>query len=286
MLAAILVFSEAGVFAMGRVQKVPMKTLDHIDITDGEYLHYGYYSGGEKSSDTYFVTKKETGSNGNLLLRVYSITEDVSGGKKIPDKYTDWPTFYLIDPVRGSTIESRFQNQYSSSTDNDTNSLKNDPYKGLISSHYQLFQDPGYVEYISKVRKGKEITENRCRINLKGNFPTFDANSFFFLPVRVMDIAGGGIMYLVAPELLKEPLPFFFKSEAEESVKVKAGIFDSHRLVVMAGDPFLGAVGEPILKKAAFWVDKKKRITVKIQFAFGFGTMELEEISNVSTSTK
>jgi hypothetical protein len=213
---------------------------------------------------------------------VYSVTEEISGGKKKPDKYTDWPTFYLIDPALGFMIESRYQNQYTFDTNSNLKESE-DLYRGLVSSHYQLYPDRGYVEYISKIKKNGEITENKYRINLRGNFPTWDANSFFFLPIRVMDTAGGGILYMVFPEVGKEPFPFFFKSEAEEPVKVKAGIFKTHRLVVMAGDPFLARLAEPILKKAAFWVDDSKRITVKIQFAWGLGVEELEEISNVKT---
>lgn len=278
---AALLFTAVSVYSMaGKVEKIPMKINTAVNIPDGEFLHYGYYDGGEKKSDLYMVTINETNGKGELMYRVYSISVKFPSDKKIPKKYTDWPSFSVIDPRQGLTIESLFS---------DTNVIESDPgspYSGLIYSHYQLLGDMGYVEYRSKIIKDNKLKESKTRVNLIRNFPTWDGTSFFYFPARLMDIRGGGIMYIVSPEFMKDPMPFSFNYKAKETIRVKAGEFNTYKVITVSGDPFLGKLAEPVLKKAAFWIDESTGITVKIQYAFGYGVEEVEEISNVNIKRK
>ncbi len=89
-----------------KIEKIPMKTYGDTVIPDGEFLHYIVYFGGEKDSDYYYVTRKETDENGALYYRIYYIAIPVTEGKKPPENYSNWPSTFMIDPARGSLIES------------------------------------------------------------------------------------------------------------------------------------------------------------------------------------
>lgn len=103
----LLTFCISFTFSMGgKIQIVPMKTNTAIDIPDGEFLHYGYYNGGEKVSDSYQVTRKATNGNGGFFYRIYMDFIPVSSGRKFPENYKNSPVSVLIDPVRGQTLES------------------------------------------------------------------------------------------------------------------------------------------------------------------------------------
>ncbi|MGA2140981.1 MAG: DUF3108 domain-containing protein [Brevinematales bacterium] len=261
-------------------QRVPMKVSLKTDIRDGEYLKYGYYLSGEKQSETCMVTRKETGSNGDLLYRVYMAETEIPGGRKIPGNYLNWPSYYLIDPSHGCVLESVFiwnTNDIAFKT-----KAQDIPYSSLIYSCYQLHMKEGYVKYVSRSMKNTEIIERNYRVDVKADYPVWDGISFFYFPSRMMDIRGGGTMYIVTPEFLKDATPFSLKYKSREKVVTKAGDFSTFKVSVITDDPFLERLAEPILKKASFWVeDSPRKLTVRIQFAFGGGVVELEEISNV-----
>lgn len=260
----------------GKIQKIPMKTYPNIDIPDGEFLHYGYYNGGEKESDYYMVTKKITNEKGKLLYCTYSLERPLSGNIKPAKKYTEWPSYILIDPEQGE-IESELNNNNTNSNDPDSSN----PYYNIVYTHYQMYTDKGYVEYISRVKNKKELTESRYRVNITPGFPYWDGPSFFYFPARFMDIRSQGTMFLITPEYLKDPMPFSFKYEADETIRTKAGTFHTKKLSVVTGDPFISKLSEPLLKRFATWIeDSDRRLAVKVQIAYG-GELVLEEISNV-----
>ena len=257
-----------------------MKVSLNTDIPDGEYLKYGYYLGGEKASETCMITRKETNDKGELLYRVYMAETEFPGGRKIPGNYMNWPSYYLIDPTRGSVLESVFKwntNDIAFKT-----KAQDIPYSSLVYSIYQFHIKEGYVEYMSRSMKNSELIERNYRVNVKADYPVWDGISFFYFPSRLMDIRGGGTMYIVTPEFLKEATPFSLIYRSKEKVVTKAGNFNTFKVSIITDDPFLERLAEPILKKASFWVeDSGMRLTVKVQFAFGGGVVELEEISNV-----
>ncbi len=263
------------VFTMGSKQLVPMKTYSVIGIPDGEFLHYGIYIGDEKSSDLYMVAKKVTDGNGKLFYLVYSDEITVSGEKKLPENYSNWPSFYLVDPARGSLIEAKVS--YST---NDFQGNSPDDLKGMIYSHYQLYLNEGYVEYRSKKVKDNKTNEYKNRVRINPDFPSWDGNSAGYLSMRFMDVSSPGIMYIISPGGLKDPIPFTYRYVAKETMLTKVGKFRVNRAKTVLGDPFLGKLMEPILKKADLWFeDSDRRLLVKVD---GFGqVLVLEEISNV-----
>ncbi len=276
LISVLIIISTVSCANLGK-QKLPAKVYPVVNVSDGEYLVYGYYVGGEKSSESYMVTKKETGKNGELFYKVYGVQAKSPADRKIPDNYKEWPSFYIIDPWQGSVIEAVYSIKTSDIKDIDPAN----PYSSLIYSHYKLHRDSGYVEYTSKSLKNKELIEKNYRVNIKKDYPVCDANSTFYFPTRFLDVRNGGILYMVSPEFLKDPVPFSFKYESRETIRTKAGQFAAIKGAVVSGDPFIGQLVGPLLKKFAIWYeDSDRRLTVKIQLAYG-GYMELEEISNV-----
>ena len=254
----------------GNTRKMPMKPYRVINIPDGEYLHYSYYFGGEKSLDNYMVTKKVSNSNGDILYRIYFNSIAVSGGKKPSEDYTKWPMFFLVDPGIGCVIES------------ETHYSTNSPgIGGLIYSHYRLFRDRGYIEYISKSIKGAETFESRYRVRVNPDYPSWDMWSGIYFSMRFMDVRTPGIIYIIIPEVIKEPIPFTAVYSGSDTVTVKAGTFKVNKSKMAMGDAFLGKLLNPMMGNATSLVtDSDRRLVVKIGAAQNANI--LEEISNVS----
>ena len=68
--ASITLFLSSLLIVNACSKDIPMKTFTNIDIPDGEFLHYGYFRGGEKYLDYYIVTKKTMIDN-KLYYRIY-----------------------------------------------------------------------------------------------------------------------------------------------------------------------------------------------------------------------
>ena len=273
----LLAFFEEGAFSMGSKHLIPMKTYPVTDIKDGEYLRYGYYNGGEKVMDYYYVTRIVTNETGGIYYKLYMDIISVSGNKKLPKKYSDWPISALIDPVRAQTIEA--EGNLNTNDMNDP-SFSSFGFSGMFYFHYQLYRDKGYVKYLSKSLQSKSIQTTSYTINVKPGFPLMDAFSQDFISDRLIDPRSPGIMYWVIPNFMKEPLQFTFKIEKKETISVKAGTFKANKVIIYTGDPFLRKLAEPFLKNSCVMVeDSDRRLPLKTQVQ-GYDEV-LEEISNV-----
>ena len=273
----LLFFLEAGAFSMGGKQLIPMKTYPVTDIKDGEYLRYGYYNGGEKVMDYYYVTRIVTNGKGGIYYRLYMNLISVSGNKKLPKNYSDWPISALIDPVRAQTIEAEGNLNTNAMDDPSFSSFG---FGGLFYFHYNLYRDKGYIKYSSKSLKGESILTTSYTINIKPNFPLMDAFSQDFISDRLIDPRSPGIMYFIIPNFMKEPLPMTFKIEKKETLTIKLGTFKANKIVMFTGDPFLGRLAESFLKNSSVMVeDTDRRLPLKTQVQ-GYYEV-LEEISNV-----
>lgn len=142
----LLAFIVIDCFSMGIKQLIPMKTYPVTDIQDGEFLHYGYYAGGEKVSDNYYVTKKIKNEKSEVLYRMYNIIIPVLKGKKPPENYTNWPVSILIDPGLCSTIESAGHYDVKVTKDSEVASVFG--IGGLVYWHYQFYRDKGSTQVI------------------------------------------------------------------------------------------------------------------------------------------
>jgi hypothetical protein len=271
-LLPVLVFSMAG-----KIEKIPMKPYPVINIPDGEFLRYGIYNRGEKISDTYYVTRKIADKNGAVLYRIYWIFIDTSSSRKPPADYTNWPNYDLIDPKLGLVLEA---GTYLSTNKDE---MKKNAVYGMgdtVETHYQLYRDENFVEFNQKSIGDNGVTENKSKVSVKPGFSSWEGQAYFMLSPRFMDSRSGGILYLVAPTVLKEPIPVILKSGVKSILSTKAGSFHVNKIETVMADPFIEKLYEPIAKKSGYWVeDSDRRLMIKIQQT----DIEsfLEEISNV-----
>lgn len=234
----LILFFTAGAFSMGNNKLVPMKLYPAVDIPDGEFLHYGFLSAGEKSSDYYFVTRKITDGKGGFFYRCYEDIISISSRRKPDKNYTSWPIYYDIDPKLGSVISS-----VGNLTAEDTKDWPKAPSGEIfLSWNYRLDNDKGTVEYSSKMLKGKETNESKSLVKFSTGFPSTDqwGGSTLF---RLLDPRSGGVYYVITAMYMKEPMPFTIKYISTETIETKAGTFRVDKLNNLPGDPFLGKLG-------------------------------------------
>jgi hypothetical protein len=222
------------------------------------------------------IIRRETNRNGEVLYRIYKNEIRITSGKKHPGNYTDWPSFSLIDPGRGSVME------WEESHDTNAQIYKNNesvfyPYY----FQYQYYPDKGYVDELIKSIKGSQTTSAKYRVKVNPDFPAWDQISFAFYGARFMDARSGGIIYMVAPFLLKEAAPVTFKYIATETIQTKAGTFRAHKINIIVADPFIGKLLDSMTKSSALWIeDSDRRLLIKSQL-MGNDTV-LEEVSNIN----
>ncbi len=260
------------------MRNVPMKAFHDIDIPDGEFLHYFSYTGNEKDSDIYFVTRKETGVNGGTVYRIYMVNISVSGGKKLPENYRDWPSSFLIDPIAGTVLEMKM------TMDTDTSIYKNNENQPFpYSWNFKRSLDGRYVDFNMKTIKGRQSAESRYHFKVNPLFPVWENISLGFFSPRFMDLSSHGIIYSIAPFLVKEPLPFSFRCVAIETIKTRAGSFLTTMVAIAMADPFLEKIMEPFTKqKTGIWVENSgRRVIAKVELMDN--VTELEEISNINS---
>ncbi len=264
------------IFTGCSLAKTPMKTYSSIDIPDGEFLHYVVYSGGEKIGDSYMVIKKGTGPDSRLLYRIYKNEIRISSGKSLPGNYRDWPSYCLIDPRLGSVLE------WEETYDTNTEIFKENEalfYPYYFQFHYNY--NRGYVDEIIKSVKGKETTSARYHVAVNPDFPVWDQINFSFFGPSFMDVRSGGIIYMVAPFMLKEAAPVTFKYQASETITTKAGNFRALKETFLISDPFIGNLMDSFLKTSKFWIeDSGRKLLLKSQL--GGTEVILEGISNIN----
>ena len=252
----------------------PMKTYSSIEIPDGEFLHYGDYTNGAKAFDFYQVTKKIPNGNGGFYYRLYFNMVSVSG-EKLNENYINWPVITLFDPSKGITLEAIVTLN--------TNYWKNWEkfgFSGLVSSYYKLDQDNKFVEYSANSIKDDVTNTAKYRINVKPGFPVLDMFSMSQYAGRFFDPASHGIIYLIIPTFIKEPLAMTFNYEKKENLTVKAGTFHINKVHISMGDQFIGRLMGTFLNSTSAYVeDSERRIVIKKIFLNE--EVVLEEISNV-----
>lgn len=118
------------------------------------------------------------------------------------------------------------------------------------------------------------------RESVKKDYPTWDLYSFSLFSFRYLDIYKPGILYIVIPTIIKDPIPGYFKVIAKEKLKTRLGEFDAVKVGVAASDPFLGKLMESYSKDTFIWFeDSDRRVLLKMESS---GVkMEIEVISNV-----
>ena len=94
----------------GKPVDIPMK-LSKIMIQDGEYIRMGNYTGGEKTGDTYIVTRIDKNKK---RAEIYWQNVDLSRKQSLPAHYTNYNTWhYIFDLQSGRLLYSSYQTSLS-----------------------------------------------------------------------------------------------------------------------------------------------------------------------------
>ncbi len=274
MMLIITFFTAISCTMGGKIQKIPMKIYNVINIPDGEFLHYGSYSLGEREGDYYFVTKKVASVDGGIYYRIYFNLITTEENQQKPDSYLKWPAYFTIDPKLGSVIES----EGNLTPENSKNWVKGG---GLIYWHYKLQREKGEVEYTSKLLKGNVTNESRYHVKVNTSIPSMSMwSGTGFIP-RFLDIQRGGIYLTILPEIMKEPMIISWKFLSKETIRTKAGSFNVSEFSYALADPFLNRLMGAFLKGSTAMVeDSDRRLTIRSSLAGG--EIVLEDISNIN----
>ncbi len=145
---------------------------------------------------------------------------------------------------------------------------------------YKYFPEKGYVDEFIKSIKGNQTSDVKYHVKVNPDFPIWDQISFGFHSARFIDAKSGGIAYMIAPFMIKDPAPVTFKYISTETIKTKAGVFRANKINIVVADAFIGKLMEQVMKTSALWIeDSDRRILLKVQL-MGNDTI-LEDISNV-----
>ncbi len=273
--AVILIFNFTLVYPMsGKQAFVPLKPSSNLSINDGEFLHYKQTIGGEKNKDIFFVTRIIT--NRGMSALIYQQGIILTNNEQLPLYYTNFKVHYTVSMKEGSLEES--EGTYSTNRNKDR---EPSTFNEMFYWHYLVNTEDHVFEAENKLWDGYEVKSRKDKINLKPGYPVWDMISGSFFGPRFMDISRPGILFYVMPELLKEPLPVYYRIIGKEKIKSNAGTFNTIKITLMAADPFLSKLMDSISKDTFFWIeDSDRKLIVKFQ-SMGFSLL-LDEISNVN----
>lgn len=165
LLIMILIIFESGMlFPMAsKIADVPMSAAADLDIRDGEFLHYGFYAGGEKASDIYYVSRL-SGKGNDATDLIYFQAVKSGSDKILPKNYSNYSAHYLISLSRGSLLEALANFDIESARDR----LENVPtgYQGLFSWNYSMDMEKHVILYENKTLNDNEVKVRKSRINI------------------------------------------------------------------------------------------------------------------------
>ncbi len=257
------------------LQNHPMKVFKNLKIADGEYLHYGEYSGGDKISDWYFVTKIITNTNGGFYYKEFIELISTSSKMKYIENYSNWPISCAVDSGTGSTIESIciVDPKY-------MNNFEKFGLGGIVYASYHLNSKANIAKGVVKTQKNGEILTTYYTIKINPDYSYMEGWNAVSLSFRVMDPNSTGIINYVLPTFMKEPLATTLKLDRKDTVTTKAGTFNVRKVEFVLGDPFISKLMESFIKNSTFLIeDSDRRLMIKKQDISS--SMFLEEISNV-----
>ncbi len=266
-----LIIQSSVCFPMGlkEIVNVPMKPKKLV-IKDGEYLKYSKYESGEKTTDFYLVTRL---SQDGKKLFLYREGIELKSDFKLPENYTNYHRKFIISLDDASLIYHQDDFLYQ------IKSLISNNFKGKIESELLIDKIKERADYKEQIWDGEEIKIRTSRIKIKPDFPILDIDSLGFIGARLFDYSKNGIIYLVAPGAVKEPVPCYFEIKGREVIETKAGRFNTIKVGGESADPFLGKLLENYSKKMFFWIEDSERgLVIKTQDADDKVNI-LEEIS-------
>ena len=150
-----------------------------------------------------------------------------------------------------------------------------------MGEFYQLYENTGETMNMEfrTINDGK-IDFIRSKVSTKKGYPEWDLPNSMIFSFRYLDTGSPGIFYVIAPALVKEPLPVSFKFLDKEKVRTAPGDYKTLKMSFSIADPFLSGLLESYLKGTCIWIeDSPGRILVRMEG--GGDEMVLAGVSNV-----
>ena len=253
----------------------PMKLLDKTAVPDGEFLRYGKYSFGEKTAVIYLVSRLGETAGGEAVDTCYVEGFKPGSGDKIPSNYRDYHGRRVFSLKTGSLKELFYNWPVENLSKNSA-----DPSR-FPGEYYRSFRMNGEdLDMESRVLRNDTTISIKSRVHVKNGYPLWDLDSTTLFSFRYFDMSRPGILYVVIPSLLKEPLPLSFKIIGREKIRTGLGEFETVKLGALISDPFLGKLMDGFVDSTTLWVeDSDRKLLFKMEAA-GI-KMELEAVSNV-----
>ncbi len=232
---------------------VPIK-IKALSIPDGEFLKYSKYVNGEKTSTSYFVGRIGPGRH-DFTEYIEMVTAGAESN--IPANYTNYHYFIKMSLDTGSLIE-----QYS-----DYHDLPQElKLKAPDFIDLKIDYENHLASYVMKIRDKEEERVTYSKVKLKPGFPVWNMTSLLFAGPRLLDIKSKGLLYVIEPFYVKEPVPGTFKIIGKEVLETPAGRFDTLKVGFSSADPFLGKLLETYTQSLFFWIEDSPRgLIVKTQ---------------------
>jgi len=193
------------------------------DITDGEFLVYGNYTGGEKTGIENIVIRLEKGDKAILYI------EDTNSEENMPVYYTNYREQIEVSLTAGSMIKI-----HKSWLDD----MKKANLKGLCGNDIEISTNDLAAYCKNYNWDGYQVTTQTSRLPVKKGYSYWDPDSII-TGMRFLDMTKPGIIYTVLPQIAKEPIPVSFKYYGDVTVNVPGGKFVTGKYGYSISDPFM-----------------------------------------------
>jgi hypothetical protein len=239
----LLLFAVSGCGLTGKYKPVPVKSLT---ISDGEYLVYAGYSGGEKSFILHMVIRLK----GNDHIVMYMGATNMKSKYKMREFYTNYEQQIDVSLTGASLVRSR---------DNWLDYIKFLNQKGRSGAEIDIRTNELEAYSMEYNWDGHNITTMTSKMRIKPGYSYWDINSLGLIGMRFLDLNKPGIVFVIAPEFAKEPVPVSFKYYGEETLEVPAGKFETRKYGFTVADPFLGNLLRKYSNEFLVWIEKGSR---------------------------
>jgi len=250
----IVVFSYTfimGLAAEGKKEEIQTMKVIRPVIENMEYLEYGVYQGGEKTSIFRVVT--EIGSKVNRVYYQQILLGDFI--QEIPEDYHDYGALIVTDSQTGHMKEYHC---------NWESLIKSNDFTGTTKTDLVIDKTTGEIVYTQVIWDGFEEKSMVFRQSMEENLPVFGLNTLGFDNLRYFDILAGGTAYITIPDMVADPILGSVSVDKEELIETPIGNFDTYKLIFYPGNSFMRRLLGPLGRALIVWVEKgEKQRTIK-----------------------
>ncbi len=209
-----------GIFAGGNGPAAVKK----VKVTDGEFLVYGYYQGGEITGIMNIVIRLK----GNDRAVIY--IDRTNTEENMPESYTNYHERIEVSLSGGSLIKSRSMR---------LDEIKKTKNKGQAGFEIDIDTNDMKAIFREYYWDGYTISTMNSHMPIKPGYSCWDPDSIV-IGMRFLDMSKPGIAYSIIPRVVKDPIPISSKYYGDETVDVPAGKFKVGKYGYTIADPFIG----------------------------------------------